>query len=238
MREKNKARTQLAGAPLLVGQLGALEFRKRMIQGDSGVLNSLRLGTQCTVAEVLKQLGQAPPLSLLQLCYNNRRFNFAEHMLQHADDLDFLQDVLTAKGNSSKINPILNGVLAGFNRRRRYQRIKYDHQNLEMDRLRFAETTNSKDDDLQSTDVLEASKEIETVKRSKTRVSSYNYPCRFYNRVNGCRNNRCQYIHKCAICNLPSHGAINCRSRGGRNEALTPGRPPDPRTRRDRVAQL
>ena len=220
-----------------MGQLGALEFRKRMIQGDSGVLESLRLGSQCTVAEVLKQLGQAPPLSLVQLCYNNRGFNFAEHLLQHVDDLDFVKDVLTATANSSALNPILNGALTRFNRRRRYQRFKYDHQSLEMDRLTFAETTNPNDDDLQSTDVLKVRKDTEAGKTNTARVSSFNYPCRFYNTVNGCRSTRCQYIHKCAICNSPSHGAINCRSRGGRNEALTAGRPPDPRTRRDRVAQ-
>ena len=45
MREKNQARALLAGAPLLLAQLGALEFRKKMMQGDSEVLSTIRLGT-------------------------------------------------------------------------------------------------------------------------------------------------------------------------------------------------
>ena len=36
MRQKNQARSQMAGAPLLVAQLGALEFRKWLIAGDKG----------------------------------------------------------------------------------------------------------------------------------------------------------------------------------------------------------
>ena len=54
LSEKNQARSQLAGAPLLVGQLGALEFRQKMLEGDGEILNTLRLSTQGTVAEVLR----------------------------------------------------------------------------------------------------------------------------------------------------------------------------------------
>ena len=48
LKEKNQARTKLVGAPLLVAQLGAMEFRNKMI-GDNSVLRTLRLGTQSTV---------------------------------------------------------------------------------------------------------------------------------------------------------------------------------------------
>ena len=172
---------------------------------------------------------------MLQLCYNSRGIDFADHMLQHADDLDFVQDILTATGNSSSLNPILNGVLAGFNRRRRYRRFKYDHQNLEMDRLRFAGTKSVKDGDLQAVDITELKKEGQTETRSSNKANIFNYPCRFYNRANGCRNSNCRYVHKCAICNSPSHGAISCRSRRANDGAAADGRPPDPRTRRDRA---
>ena len=74
-------------------------------------------------------------------------------MLQHADDLDFVQDVLCASGDSLEVNPILNGVLAGFNRRRRYSRFKYGHHTMELDRLRFEHTISEKDSDLQATEV-------------------------------------------------------------------------------------
>ena len=68
MIQRNKARAQLAGAPLLVAQVGAMEFRKKLLQGDQEATQGLRLGDTCTVAEVLKILGKLPPLSVLQLC--------------------------------------------------------------------------------------------------------------------------------------------------------------------------
>ena len=108
LRERNLARSQLAGAPLLVAQLGAMEFRDRMIKGDEKVLRTLRLGTQTTVAELLKKFGQAPPVAILELCFGRTEFNFTEKLLQHADDLDFVQDVLSAVGASNGINPVLN----------------------------------------------------------------------------------------------------------------------------------
>ena len=37
LREKNQARAMLAGAPLLLAQLGALELRKKMMEGESEV---------------------------------------------------------------------------------------------------------------------------------------------------------------------------------------------------------
>ena len=123
MKERNQARAQLAGAPLLVAQLDAMEFRNRMVKGDTESLRTLRLGTQTTVAEALKKLSTMPPLTLLQLCYGYEDFDFAAHLLRHADDLDFVQDTLTAVGMSDALNPILNGMLAGFNRRR-FQRFK------------------------------------------------------------------------------------------------------------------
>ena len=72
LRQKNQARTQLAGAPLLVAQLGALELRKKLLQGDNNALQDLRLGSQITVMEMLKILGKLPPISALRLC--NRQF--------------------------------------------------------------------------------------------------------------------------------------------------------------------
>ena len=164
LRERNSARSQLAGAPLLVSQLGAMEFRDRMIKGDATVLKTLRLGTQTTVAETLKKLGQAPPVAVLELCYGRKQFDFVASMLQHADDLDFVQDVLSATGSSNKINPILNGVIAGFNRRRRHQKFKLGHYNMELDRLRYAETATQLDSDL-------AVKEVESKNEKSSQTS-------------------------------------------------------------------
>ena len=77
-KDRNLARSRLVGAPLLVAQLGAMEFRDRMRNGDETVLKTLRLGTKTTVAEVLKKLGQAPPLAVLELCFGRNEFNFVK----------------------------------------------------------------------------------------------------------------------------------------------------------------
>ena len=45
LREKNQARAQLAGAPLLVAQVGGQEFRRRLLEGDDSLLQNLHMGT-------------------------------------------------------------------------------------------------------------------------------------------------------------------------------------------------
>ena len=72
------------------------------MKGNSQVLSNLRLGTHMSIAAMLKEMSKAPPLAVLQLCYKGKAFNLPEHLLQHADDLDFVQDAITATGNSTK----------------------------------------------------------------------------------------------------------------------------------------
>ena len=136
------------------------------MQGDNDVVPSLRLGQQMSTAEFLKQLGRAPPIEVLQFCFGSNGYDVMESMLQHADDLDFVQDVLCATRDSLELNPILNGVLAGFNRRRRYNRFKYAHHTLELDRLRFEHTISENDSDLQATDFKDREK---SEKRTRNR---------------------------------------------------------------------
>ena len=226
---------------MLVAQLGAMEFRNQLLKGDETVLKSLRLGTQSTVGEVLKNLGRAPPLAVLQLCYDRQAFDFAGYLLQHADDMDFVQDTLTAIGESRKLNPIFNGVLAGFNRRRRHQRFKFGHHTLQLDRLRFADSASSLDSDLYAT---ELTKNIKKEGQDTRGRSSRPSPCYFFQRIAGCRRNPCPFTHKCSICGVPGHGAIDCRSRRHRDDRGTgssrpreerPDKPPDPLTRRPRA---
>ena len=128
------------------------------MKGDNEVLSTLSLGQHMSTAEFLKQLGRTPPIAVLQLCFGSRGYNVMDSVLQHADDLDFVQDALSATGDSLELNPVLNGVLAGFNRRRRYNRFKYAHHTLELDRLRFQYTSSEKDSDLQATEVKKKEK--------------------------------------------------------------------------------
>ena len=45
LKERNQARAQLAGAPLLVAQLSEMEFRLKLMEGDNRLLQNLRMGT-------------------------------------------------------------------------------------------------------------------------------------------------------------------------------------------------
>ena len=219
-----------------------MEFRQKMLDGDNSILKSLRLGTQSTVGEVIKNLGRASPLAVLQLCFGRQEYDFAENLLQHADDLDFAQDTLTAVGESQALNPVLNGVLAGFNRRRRYHRFKIGHHTLELDRLRFATTASPLDSDLLAKEVVKDKPKLTQPNSTKQR-SKIN-PCLFFQRQFGCRRDPCPFVHKCTICEKPGHGAFDCKARRYRadHEAGTRStqdeereRPPNPRTRRARA---
>ena len=161
----------------------------------------------------------------------------SEHLLQHADDLDFVQDILTATGNNAELNPILNGVLAGFARRKKYGRFKCGQLNLDFDRLRYANTITPKDSD---TATMEKSRKEKDTKAT----------CHFFSKEAGCSfGTTCRFKHRCFICRGLSHGATNCPTTtrpkareeyrsGGRQENRTTGereRPPNPRTRRQRA---
>ena len=105
------------------------------------------------MADLIKVFEKIPPVSLLHICKPEFAKYLSDHLLQHSDDLDFVQDVLTATGRSRELNPILNSVLAGFGRRRRCDRFKSGQLNLHFDQLRFASTKTVKDNDLMVTDL-------------------------------------------------------------------------------------
>ena len=89
-----------------MAQVSELEFRKKLLEGDNNLVQNLHLGTWTTVGELLKVFGKIPPLSLLYICNPEIGKYVTEHLLQHGNDLDFVQDVLTATGSSRELNPI------------------------------------------------------------------------------------------------------------------------------------
>ena len=234
LKERNQARSQLAGAPLLVAQIGEQEFRKKLLAGDNTPLQSIRGDTWTTVAELMKIFGKIPPMSLLQIC--NPEFSkwMTEHLVQHANDLDFVQDILSAVGKTKELNPILNSVLAGFGRRKRHGRFKCSQYNLPFDQLRFATTATPEDSDLMVTEL-----------KSKTSQRSNSGPivCSYFQKREGCRfsSTVCRFTHRCVICNKQNHGAYTCTSRNRQAEPVVnrstrePARPPHPRFRRERA---
>ena len=240
MVQSTKARSMLIGAPLLVAQLNALELRKRMMSGNIDALHQTRLGATMTVAQMLKILSDAPPLAVLTLI--NKKFGnwVSNNLLQQSNDLDFVQNVITAIGNYAEINPTMHAVLQGFNRRRHVGRFKVGSQDIEMDRLRFSHKASGKDSDV---------KQERTSKTTKSGGGS-SPMCHFFQRQQGCRmTTRCKFEHKCMICGARSHGAFKCYSREAnlqtsrshrenrraRPESRANSVPPDPRRRRSRA---
>ena len=179
-------------------------------------------------------MGKLPPLAMIQLCNRQLGDWLKDHLLQHGDDLDFVQDVLTATDGNPELNPILNGVLDAFSRRKRFGRFKCGQLNLEFDRLRHANTITPKDNDLEAKDMKQKSGEQDGFKS-----------CNFFQRKTGCNyGKRCRFQHECVICGSTTHGAIKCEKRG--QQESEPGltttnprqgreRPPDPRMRRSRA---
>lgn len=203
MQERNIARAMLAAAPLMMAQLGALEFRKRMLKGDASILSSIRLEDSMTVSQVLKKLGGLPPLTILKLCNKELGDFVMDSLLQHSDDLDFVQNVLDVNGLHSALTPTLHAVLDGFSRRRNYGSFKHNQQSIAMDILRFAHLASPKDRDAVSRN-----------KRNRQSIGGeLRRMCKFFQRHDGCRINNCQFEHKCIICEGKSHGAVNCRDR-------------------------
>ena len=196
------------------------------------------MGIWTTVAELLKIFAKIPPLSLLHLCNPDFGKYVTEHLLQHGDDLDFVQDILSAVGSSKELNPILNSVLAGFGRRKRQGRFKCGQLNLHFDRLRFAETATPEDNDMMAKDLTKKTPQ-------QQRIPDHLNICKFFQKPGGCRfsSSDCRFVHRCVICNMTNHGAITCYTRTNssgpeparRRESQRQERPPNPRFRRGRA---
>ena len=166
-----------------------------------------------SAAEFLKRMSRAPPIAVLQLWYGTEKFNVLESMLQHADDLDFTQDVLNASADALEVNPTLKGVLEGFNRRRRDKRFKFGHHTVELDGLRFAHTVGEKDSDLQATEIIHTRGSSRSGRRRRGSEERFIRICSYFQRQSVCSQRTCRYAHRCSVCNKLGHGAINCYQR-------------------------
>ena len=177
IQERNKARAMLAAAPLMQAQLGALEFRKRMMQGDDSILSTMRLEESMTISQILKKLEAVSPLAILRL-FNKEVGNFvSDSLLQHSDDLDYVQDILDTISSHTALTPTMHAVLEGFSRRRNYGLFKYNDQSVAMDRIRLAYMASPEDKDGES--VMKRNRQSF---RGKSR-STWN----FFQRRKGCR---------------------------------------------------
>ena len=219
----------LVSAPLMVAQLGAQELRKKMITGNLDILKTLRLSSHSTLGQLFSQLASAPPLSILALCNKEAADSIMRNMLQHSQDLDYVQDVLTTVGSHTQLNPSKFAVLEAFNRRRNFGQFKQGHHSIVLDRARFAHMASPHDND---TLVRNSSQNHTGNNKASLAI------CHFFQRETGCQSmERCKFTHKCIICASRYHGASDCKTRKrGRDEKTNRSKhPPTYSNRRARA---
>ena len=147
-----------------------------------------------------------------------------ESLLQHADDIDYLQTLITSLGRRSEVNPSMNVVIDALRRRRFKGRLKSQGESVELDTLLHKETKGEKDQDAEF---------------PKKTVRGQNFPdkrmCYAFQK-NSCVYPNCRYRHVCSVCDSESHGAIACNRKSNTGgDAVKKTKPPHPRYRRDRA---
>ena len=147
LKKRRVARAMLSGAVLLVAQLGAHEVRSLLSSGQEDVLKDQGIGSRRLTSASLKNMAKASPLEMLKFVKWPHINQLTESLLRHADDLDFLQTLITSLGNRGELNPSLNAVHMAYSRRRFTGRFKTQNQSIELDTLLQQETRGTKDDD-------------------------------------------------------------------------------------------
>ena len=125
----------MLGAVLLVAQLGAFEIRSLLCSGEGDALKQVPLKERGLTEECRKVLAAAAPLEILKAIKSPQVDRLIERVLRHADDLDFLQTLITSLGNRSEVNPSLNALHEAYSRRRFSGRFKSQGQNIKLDTL-------------------------------------------------------------------------------------------------------
>ena len=212
----------LAGAPLFSAQLGAHTVRKLLSSGDDAT--TFNLATVGTAGQFIKALGKMSPLNVLRLINKTNEEALTASLLQHADDLDYIQNLLNVIGSEPGVNPAMNAVSDAFSRRRFSGRFKTGDQNVKLDALLNSRSKVPTDDD-----EVAGHKTQRGARRQSDTTSDRT--C-FLFQTGNCSFTPCRYRHVCLVCNSPSHGSNNCEVR---NPRPTSGRPPHPRYRRDRA---
>lgn len=195
MRMRRLARSQLIGAPLFSAQLGAHELRQLLNTGKTNILDNIQPHTVGTAAEFQKALGLASPLSVIKFVNKPAFEKILEGLLQHADDLDYVQELVTSLGKKTEINPSMNAVVEAFMRKRFTGRFKREGQSVKLDTLLHSSSKTVNDTD-------------EEVRKKQTEFKSSNL-CYFFQ--NGsCQYANCRFQHACGICNSNAHGSNSC----------------------------
>ena len=197
------ARAMLTEAPLFAAQLGAHEIRRMLSSGDSEA--SFDLTARGTAAQFIKMLAKLSPLGLFKLVNKPLHDKLLERLLQNADDLDYVQEVLSLTAEKPEVNPPMNAVADAFNRRRFSGRFKVNNQSVSLDTLLNTGSAASNDNDL-----VIAQAELTAQKQGSRMYSAR--PC-FLFQKNSCTYKPCKYRHECMVCHSSKHGSQTCNLR-------------------------
>lgn len=140
----------------LIAQVNLQRLRALLATCDNQILGRIKLDEQYTVAETLKFLCKAPPLSVLELLDRTRANDISTHAAKVSAELDFTQTVLDLTAAKDSLNPSVNAVAEVF--RRRYIGGKFasgDHS-IQVDSLVYSETKTPTDFDHCATDFRDA----------------------------------------------------------------------------------
>ena len=136
-----------------MAQTSLLAFRTFLCGGDHRALEGIRLGDHLSVAEVLKGLGSAPPLTVLKLLYDAGGDYCVEQLDKTMAELDFVQSVVDLVGKKTELNPPLSAVAEAFKRRQLSGDFVSVGHSVNMDALLHGASVNAEDCDLLAPDV-------------------------------------------------------------------------------------
>ena len=71
------------------------------------MLEEIRLGDHLSVAEMIKRIAEAPPLTVMKLIYSTSGDYCEEQLDKVLAELDFVQSVIDLVGAKTEINPPL-----------------------------------------------------------------------------------------------------------------------------------
>ena len=240
VHQRRLARAMLTGAVVLTAQIGAHRVRTLLTSGDEDVIANIRRDDYGTAGQFAKALARAPVVEVLKFLAKDKASEIVGGLLQNADDLDYLQNLITSIGKQPSINPTMNAVVDAFARRRIAGRFKTAGQSVALDTL-LQQSTKTVDDD----DATVAASSKQTRQNSGRKPNNL---CYLFQR-NECTFQPCLYRHRCSICFAVTHGSMSCnryrrqqnpevrsRERGTNSQRQSiPSRPPNPRFRRDRA---
>ena len=239
-RDRRRARGMLIGAPLFVAQAGAHHIRRLLSDGNRSTIRDMKPGTRGTAAQFMKAMAKAPVLQILEKVNIDKYNELKESLLQQADDLDFLQTLVTSVHDEPAINPSMNALNDAFNRRRFSGRFKTPGRGIEMDTLLYQASKGALDDDDKSTRRGASGQGNADVAQT----------CYAFQRGSCHRRSNCRFRHRCLLCGSEDHGADRCGERRGlprssdgaenqftgvSSQSRVRSRPPHPRFRRDRA---